>query len=985
MVATYSPHGDAGGTLHFPSPTHIHHVDPSSAFRQLRRSLSRSPSKGPTFRLIMSKSTSPSSSSPLSPPFLSTPNRSLSENLLTKASIAPPTPLAIPYPLSARQNRSVARKLSPMRMGSRSGSCQRQRSPGKRTLSDSIDHGNATPRSSGGSSDDIENRVDRNASPPRENTSERNFKSDGTQTPELIFAPHRALARVEKGSGSFGSPSAKSSPLKRSDGIMNLDQASLGSPSAKRRSLHGGIFSADFNIFDHEAEFEGISDGSRMDTTPSEYSSIQSPLPRRTSSLRKTTLQQRHEKPSFVRSKPNIDLSSDFATPGQAVPKSRFRMSLDNFLPSMTRDSPFSSQGSLPNASAHPIPQHNTKPQGCGNQPQPPRHPLSRTLTQTSSNSSMAEDSPTHLPIRQPEHRRTNVDFSKSMPLGSARPVSHEAISNSTSSQASTERSFATPENYKLAKPLPAAFMSTGLISKRNRNMDDTQSDFRSSTDQMPDTPCKRHSVIETVTPVAGPEDAISKPRHVRHSFGTPSTPFTTHAIRPAPGTFGKGVSVFGSSFAHGSINRRGSFLGVDAEGQGPSMHGKAGSQSSVDFELPPTPTKQVLVTGSTQPIHGESDVLGQAVGSHACSGSPIHRPQSPQQDQSCKSILVGTSLGSVDGDSDSLVDDSPSAALRFRSLSSVSRSLTHSRLLRNSKSPAPLITFHTVPLLHTGKSETKRSPLLPVTPVNDLFDRMSPHTPREHVIPPDPSNLSISGIGDSHIARPMDDVISSPTASLFAPATPTAPRESFPPFGKSRSSINSSVHVAASDVDPSLTSRFDKVDLIGTGEFSSVYRVTKIQEDKNAGSCFALPKKRTSPRTPIPDRIWAVKKTRHAYIGPKDRQRKLQEVAILSALGQADHTVNLFDSWEDKNHLYIQTEFCEEGSLKLFLDEVGHTARLDDFRIWKIMLELSLVGSAYCCQDYCTSLTELAGSQACARFELHPPRSQACQCLDHV
>jgi mitosis inhibitor protein kinase SWE1 len=48
-------------------------------------------------------------------------------------------------------------------------------------------------------------------------------------------------------------------------------------------------------------------------------------------------------------------------------------------------------------------------------------------------------------------------------------------------------------------------------------------------------------------------------------------------------------------------------------------------------------------------------------------------------------------------------------------------------------------------------------------------------------------------------------------------------------------------------------------------------------------------------------------------------------------------------DSWENNGHLYIQTEFCEEGSLDGFLAQAGLKARLDDFRIWKILLELSL------------------------------------------
>lgn len=142
------------------------------------------------------------------------------------------------------------------------------------------------------------------------------------------------------------------------------------------------------------------------------------------------------------------------------------------------------------------------------------------------------------------------------------------------------------------------------------------------------------------------------------------------------------------------------------------------------------------------------------------------------------------------------------------------------------------------------------------------------------------------------------------------------------------------------------MTSKFDKVELIGTGEFSQVYRVTQKQELKRTHSYFPLPLTMASPKMPLPDRVWAVKKSRHPYIGARDRLRKLQEVGTLKALGQSDHTLQLFDSWEDKSHLYIQTEFCEEGSLDLFLDQVGRKARLDDFRIWKIMLELSLVSS---------------------------------------
>ncbi|KAM0800693.1 hypothetical protein BDR22DRAFT_805788 [Usnea florida] len=846
MVGSYPSHGDAGGTLHFPSPTHIHHVDPASAFRQLRHSLSRSPSKGPAFRLVTSKSTSPSPSSPLSPSREPPPNRSISASLLSPTQqVSSPSPQAFHYPHSARKIRSATRKISPMRNPSRSSSIQR--SPRKRTLSESKNHGNATPQSSAGSSDDQENRNERSVSPVGDPIPDVVIKADAPLPDSSPFAPARAIMNFEKGN-SWG---AKSSPLKRSDGIMNLDQANPGSPSRKRRSLHGGMFNSDFNIFDHETSFEEYGDSSTTDSAMSTESSASADhvpaMPRRTSSLRRTTLQQRHDKPLFARSKPNTDLALDFATPGQSSQKGRFRMSLDSVLPSMARDSPFSSQGSLPNASAHPMSQHSSKPSGSSQkpQPQPQRHPLSRTISQSTSNSSMAEDSPTHIPIRQPEQRRTFVDFSKSLPVGAARPSSRDQES---SSQESSGMSFATPENYKLVKPLPAAFMSTGLISKRHKNVEDPHAGFGASKTSMPDTPCKRHSLAEIPSPSAAREDTSVKAHHARHSFGTPSTPFNPHTTRLAPETFGKGVSVFGSNLG-GGLRRTSSFLNTDIEGsRSPPMQGD--SQSSAECDIPPTPTKQAGI------------------------------------------------------------------------------------------SPTPLRkTFSLAPNFLSSRPKAKNSPLSPASPLDDRMLHLSPHTPKGSMNPPDPSGLSISAHANEQL-RLM--TASASSASMYPPATPTAPRDSFVSFNKSTSSVTPSHGSLTVEVDPVLTARFDKVDLIGTGEFSQVYRVTQKQELSSSHSCFSIAQARTPPRTPLPDRVWAVKKSRHAYIGPKDRQRKIQEVSTLKALGHSDHTVQLFDSWEDKSHLYIQTEFCEEGSLDSFLDQVGRKARLDDFRIWKVLLELS-------------------------------------------
>lgn len=206
----------------------------------------------------------------------------------------------------------------------------------------------------------------------------------------------------------------------------------------------------------------------------------------------------------------------------------------------------------------------------------------------------------------------------------------------------------------------------------------------------------------------------------------------------------------------------------------------------------------------------------------------------------------------------------------------------------------------------------------------------MSPHTPQEIMLPPDPSGLTISAHTDqSSSLGPF---------SLNFPATPTGPREHFSQIGKR--SVISLGGYSAPDVDPCLTSRFDKVELIGTGEFSQVYCVTERQSTTPfQASTFGSVKRPTTPQ-----RLWAVKKSKHPFSGAKDRERRNTEVTILQALKNSDHIISFADSWEENNYLYIQTEFCEEGSLDVFLSQVGLKARLDDFRIWKILLELSHV-----------------------------------------
>jgi mitosis inhibitor protein kinase SWE1 len=817
---------------------------------------------------------------------------------------------------------------------------------------------------------------------------------------------HHALSRLGD-AHSEGANSNTSSPLKRSDAIMNLDQASLGSPVAKRRSLHGVANFGDFNVFDHapssphfdihdesNQEYE-LSTTSTTFTAGGSGSPTFSNMPRRSSSLRKSTLQQRHgdrEKTSWGRRQAALlaahveqdgaecaDESAESTTPRPsektswgkraaalaaqaaiaaqagisplpgretatpAPTKGRPRLSLDQFIPPMARDSPFSAQGGLPNASVHVV---NSTHQPPPHQP----HPLSRTLTQSSSNSSLLDDSPTHVPVHFTEQPRPKLDFSKSMPAGSLRPFQLDAVAREEGFQPAGSGSFATPQNYKAVKPLPSAFMSTGLISKVNRNPEEPPV-AHGGKSFMPDTPCKRPMNIFATYPQPMPGSAVAKARQIRHSFGNPSTPFNPYGTQPTQGTFGKGTNVFGSGFRSGH-QRRGSFLSVDGDESSPKAD--ADGQFNNDFDLPPTPTKQVLGATPLQPDLDNSPYSLRGLPSLASFG---------KKPRSCSKLHLSTTSEDGDAyDSDMNMDtcDSPTTAtFRLSSHSLSLPSFSRARAERGSKqsmSPAPLASLlpasssipTSTPFLSPSAGFAKIGCVAPASPLErtDFIERLAPRTPQDAMLPPDPSGLSISNHKDGQAGKQ-----SANGTSLFPPATPTAGREYFPQFGDRRLSLTPIHSFSTADVDESLSSRFEKVEMIGTGEFSLVYRVTQSHQTSTStptfffgGSISPLPGR--TPPTPMAERVFAVKKSRQPFQGARDRTRKLQEVKVLKALRHSDHVVHYMDSWEDKSHLYIQTEFCEEGSLDLFLAQVGRKGRLDDFRIWKIMLELSQV----CC-----------------------------------
>ncbi len=101
----------------------------------------------------------------------------------------------------------------------------------------------------------------------------------------------------------------------------------------------------------------------------------------------------------------------------------------------------------------------------------------------------------------------------------------------------------------------------------------------------------------------------------------------------------------------------------------------------------------------------------------------------------------------------------------------------------------------------------------------------------------------------------------------------------------------------------------------IGSGSFGDVFKV-KSKEDS---------------------RYYAIKKSRESFKGKSDRERKLEEVCKHEQLPKHPNCVTLYKAWEERQHLYIQTELCQT-SLSDFA-ETNHD--IPEKVVWNYLVDL--------------------------------------------
>ncbi|KAH6627118.1 hypothetical protein B0J18DRAFT_160369 [Chaetomium sp. MPI-SDFR-AT-0129] len=923
----------SGGTLTLPSPTHVHHVDVGSTVRSLRRSLSRSPSKfrlsglassvtnSPTLRQSPAATSdaqaAPAATAPATPAFGGGSFSPTSHSAPPQfQSTTAATPFRSNLKLSVRASRvkPMTRPLSRPRLS--------PKSPLKRVFGPSTDSGNPIPPATsfaaarGQENATLVGDCQIALSP----ATRRSLTSPSRHSVHLDISgsTKNGLSKfMELNNEPF--PAISVSPLKRSDAAMGTGHTSFGSPVAKRRSLHGisttaepepsvfdpattpvGVPPQNFDIHeDGNQEYQLIGAFGTPFRDAAAASPTPSALPKRTSSLRRSTLQQRHgsNQPSLGRRAGEKQLAQLTTDPSTPASRSRPRLSLDQYVPPDERtNNPFS-QGALPSATPHPA-------QRVTNQP----HPLSRLVSQAPSVPTRPDDEfPTQRPL-------LSQVLSKSLPPGAHPPTADET----------------TTPNYKGVKPLQSAFASTGLVSKMNRNPDGGPVEHPGAKAMpMPDTPCKKQPYYSaTYPPQSG---SGSGGRRARISFGSPSTPFGAPAAPVRGNLFGtqdKSGSLFFQQ-ARPSHTRKSSMLSVDGD-ELPEAHD----------ELPPTPTKNLFFKSLTTPSAETAQTPGDSrsfaaraplfpLGSDPRNTNGSSRfAKTTTPDMSALQGEGSPSFGASDPrPSTPFSGGSPCHGFSFGPLAgSRSHPVSFATPAPVRTSPAVLATLNTP----NGEYAMIEAPTAAVSPSH--LGSMSPHTPQDpagySMTPPDPSSLSISNPQDSHarVSR--------------TPATPSnsGSRQLFSSFASRRLSITPQNGMGSGDADESLIARFDRSELIGKGEFSQVYRVTKSTVPPSFMMNFS-----TTPRTPSSpdtDRVYAVKKLRAPFHGARDRKAKLQEVVTLRALRHSSKVIQLIDSWEHYGHLFIQTEFCSEGSLDSFLKTVGQAGRLDDFRIWKILLE---------------------------------------------